>query len=181
MGISSLKIEGRTKSFFYAARTAQVYRKAIDDAAAGIEFNDNLLEMLDSLSNRGYTEGFFQRHASESMQNYELGRSVANKQQFVGDIIDRDADGLIVDVKNKFGLNDELELMTPTGNHVFQLKTLLNKKSESVDVAPGSGHVVKIPFTENQLEDSAGQLSDHDSQFALLMKAVNTPAAASLV
>jgi putative protease len=180
MGISSLKIEGRTKSFFYAARTAQVYRKAIDDAAAGVEFNYELMEMLDSLSNRGYTEGFFQRHASESMQNYEHGRSVASKQQFVGDIIDRDADGLIVDVKNKFGLNDELELMTPAGNTVFSLKSLLNQKSESVDVAPGSGHVVKIPFTENQLEESAGSMSDHDQQFALLMKSVGTPATASV-
>jgi putative protease len=35
MGIDSLKIEGRTKSFYYTARTTQVYRRAIDDAAAG--------------------------------------------------------------------------------------------------------------------------------------------------
>ena len=35
LGVHSLKIEGRTKSFYYCARTAQVYRKAIDDAAAG--------------------------------------------------------------------------------------------------------------------------------------------------
>ncbi len=35
MGVHSLKIEGRTKSFYYCARTARVYRKAIDDAAAG--------------------------------------------------------------------------------------------------------------------------------------------------
>ncbi|MDY6828542.1 MAG: U32 family peptidase, partial [Pseudomonadota bacterium] len=35
MGIDSLKIEGRTKSHYYTARTAQVYRQAIDDAVAG--------------------------------------------------------------------------------------------------------------------------------------------------
>ncbi len=35
MGLHSLKIEGRTKSHYYVARTAQVYRKAIDDAVAG--------------------------------------------------------------------------------------------------------------------------------------------------
>jgi putative protease len=40
MGVHSLKIEGRTKSFYYCARTAQVYRKAIDDAAAGKPFDD---------------------------------------------------------------------------------------------------------------------------------------------
>ena len=39
MGIASLKIEGRTKSYFYCARTAQIYRKAIDDALAGKPFD----------------------------------------------------------------------------------------------------------------------------------------------
>ncbi len=34
MGIDCLKIEGRTKSHYYAARTARVYRQAIDDAAS---------------------------------------------------------------------------------------------------------------------------------------------------
>jgi len=35
MGIDSFKIEGRTKSFYYTARTTQVYHRAIEDAAAG--------------------------------------------------------------------------------------------------------------------------------------------------
>ena len=35
IGIDCLKIEGRTKSHYYTARTAQVYRRAIDDAVAG--------------------------------------------------------------------------------------------------------------------------------------------------
>ncbi len=42
MGVHSLKIEGRTKSFYYCARTAQVYRRAIDDAAAGKPFDPTL-------------------------------------------------------------------------------------------------------------------------------------------
>lgn len=44
MGVHSLKIEGRTKSHYYCARTAQVYRKAIDDAAAGKPFDTSLLD-----------------------------------------------------------------------------------------------------------------------------------------
>ena len=32
IGVDSLKVEGRTKSIYYVARTAQVYRQAIDDA-----------------------------------------------------------------------------------------------------------------------------------------------------
>ena len=39
IGVKSLKIEGRTKSHYYVARTTQVYRQAIDDAEAGRPFN----------------------------------------------------------------------------------------------------------------------------------------------
>lgn len=47
MHVHSLKIEGRTKSFYYCARTAQVYRQAIDDAAAGKPFDPTLLQTLE--------------------------------------------------------------------------------------------------------------------------------------
>jgi len=55
MGIDSLKIEGRTKSFYYTARTAQVYRRAIDDAVAGRPFDMGMMDELEGLANRGYT------------------------------------------------------------------------------------------------------------------------------
>jgi len=61
MGIDSIKIEGRTKSAFYVARTAQVYHAAIEAAAREQPFDDHLMKQLDSLSNRGYTEGFYKR------------------------------------------------------------------------------------------------------------------------
>ena len=54
IGVDSLKIEGRTKSLYYVARTAQVYRRAIDDAVAGRPFNRMITE-LEGLANRGYT------------------------------------------------------------------------------------------------------------------------------
>ena len=65
LGVHSLKIEGRTKSFYYCARTAQVYRKAIDDAAAGKPFDESLMDTLESLAHRGYTEGFLRRHTHD--------------------------------------------------------------------------------------------------------------------
>ncbi|MBV5297299.1 MAG: tRNA 5-hydroxyuridine modification protein YegQ, partial [Rhodoferax sp.] len=60
IGVDSLKIEGRTKSPYYVARTAQTYRQAIDDAVAGRELDPALLGQLEGLANRGYTSGFFQ-------------------------------------------------------------------------------------------------------------------------
>ncbi|WP_438883171.1 U32 family peptidase, partial [Bacillus cereus group sp. BC257] len=87
LGVASLKIEGRTKSHYYVARTAQVYRQAIDDAVAGRPFDMGLMDQLENLANRGYTEGFYRRHVHDEFQNYERGHSVGVHQQFVGDII----------------------------------------------------------------------------------------------
>lgn len=145
MGIHSLKIEGRTKSFYYVARTAQVYRKAIDDAVAGIPFDMGMMDSLENLANRGYTEGFYRRHVHDEYQNYETGSSRESKQQFVGEIVEFDDQQLTVDVKNRFELGDTMELMTPKGNYVFNLEHLENRRGERIDVAPGSGHFVKIP------------------------------------
>ena len=58
MGIDSFKIEGRTKSRYYVARTCQSYRQAIDDAAAGRPFNWQLLGELENLANRGLYRWF---------------------------------------------------------------------------------------------------------------------------
>ena len=73
MGIDSLKIEGRTKSFYYTARTAQVYHRAIEDAVAGRPFDMGMMDELEGLANRGYTEGFYRRHPPGEYQNYERG------------------------------------------------------------------------------------------------------------
>ncbi|TMN60198.1 U32 family peptidase, partial [Pseudoalteromonas sp. S1727] len=105
MGVHSLKIEGRTKSFYYLARTAQLYRKAIDDAVAGRPFDAYLFKTFENLAHRGYTEGFLKRPAHQEYQNYEYGHSVSDKQHFVGEVIERKANGLEEsDVKNKFFL-----------------------------------------------------------------------------
>ena len=150
MDVHSLKIEGRTKSFYYVARTAQVYRKAIDDAVAGKPFDPNLMRTLENLAHRGYTEGFLKRHAHQDYQNYEYGHSVSDKQQFVGEVLGRLDNGLVeIDVKNKFCTGHSLELMTPQGNISFNLEHMENKKGEKIDDAKGSGHIVKIPLPEN--------------------------------
>jgi putative protease len=150
MGVHSLKIEGRTKSFYYCARTAQVYRQAINDAVAGKPFDPSLMGTLENLAHRGYTEGFLRRHTHDEYQNYDYGYSVSDTQQFVGEVAGRNAAGLAeVTVKNKFVLGDTLELMTPQGNLNFKLEHLENKKGELIDDAKGSGHTVFLPVPEN--------------------------------
>ncbi len=154
IGIDSLKIEGRTKSHYYVARTAQVYRQAIDDAVAGRPFDPTLIGTLENLANRGYTDGFYQRHHSHEHQNYIAGYSMANQQQFCGEITHYDtAKGMAeVDVKNKFGVGDELEIILPSGNINITLDAMENLHGEAMDVAPGGGHFVRIPLAENEVK-----------------------------
>jgi putative protease len=149
MGVHSLKIEGRTKSHYYVARTAQVYRKAIDDALAGKPFDRSLLDDLESLASRGYTEGFLRRHVHSEYQNYEYGVSKSERQRFVGEVVDvveRDGRSLLeIDVKNKFCIGDSLEIMTPAGNVSLVLDHMQTHHDEVVDCAKGSGWRVRIP------------------------------------
>ena len=151
IGVDSLKIEGRTKSLYYVARTAQVYRKAIDDAVAGRPMDPSLLGELEGLANRGYSDGFYQRHHTNDTQNYLQSHSKSNRSQYVGDITSFDiSSGLAeIAVKNRFKIGDKLEIIHPSGNRIIELPHMQNLKGESVDVAPGSGYKVKIPMTDN--------------------------------
>ena len=158
MGIDSLKIEGRTKSFYYTARTAQVYRRAIEDAIAGRPFDMGMMDELEGLANRGYTEGFYRRHPPGEYQNYERGASRSDRQQFVGDVVGASEGWLTIDVKNRFEKGDHMELVTPQGNCSFELREILGRDGRVVDAAPGSGHIVRIPVPERTMNQS---IDDH--------------------
>jgi putative protease len=145
IGVDCLKIEGRTKSHYYTARTTQVYRKAIDDAVAGRPFDPQLLAELENLANRGYTDGFFERHESQELQQYRTGASMADKSQFAAEVGETDNDSGLTEliVKNRFAVGDKMELITPSGNHRFTLNEMIDKKGHKVDEAKGDGWVVR--------------------------------------
>ncbi len=148
IGVDSLKIEGRTKSHYYTARTTQVYRRAIDDAVAQRAFRVELMAELENLANRGYTDGFYERHESEQLQNYRQNSSESERQIFVGEVLGApDRDGLTaIEVKNKFAVGDRLELLTTAGNHSFTLDRMQDRHGRPLQEAPGSGYRVRIPL-----------------------------------
>ena len=168
MGVHSLKIEGRTKSHYYVARTAQVYRQAIDDAVAGKPFDESLIGALDGLANRGYTEGFLRRHVHSDYQNYEYGASKTDQQQFVAEVTDITDDRLTLEIKNKLEVGDTIEVMTPKGNLTYTLDQMWDKKGNPIEAALGSGWTAQIinPFKDIDCEML---------QFALVMKNVKQP------
>ena len=146
IGVDSLKIEGRTKSFYYCARTAQIYRQAIEDACSGKGFDHNLSVQLEHLANRGYTDGFLKRHRKHSdMQNYDDANSSSQTQQVVGEVISKDDKGrYFIEVKNKFVVGDTLEIMNPRGNTTIVLTQMWDKQGKEINEALGSGHKVYI-------------------------------------
>ncbi len=159
MGVHSLKIEGRTKSPYYVARTAQVYRRAIDDAVAGKAFDPNLLSELEGLANRGYTAGLLDRHARlETLQNLERAHH-NGAQQWVAEPKARLGDWYEVEAKNGFSVGERLYLLTPEGVHSFELTALQDQAGVPINRAPGSGHFVRLQLP-----------IDCDPETALLVK-----------
>lgn len=150
IGVDCLKIEGRTKSHYYVARTAQVYRQAIDDAVAGKEFDPELLGVLENLANRGYTDGFYQRHHSHEYQNYLHEASRSHRQQFVGEVEDFDAARGMASilVKNKLRLGDRIEWISPAGNSDQLVTYMEDLDGNPLEEAPGGGWKIRLPVAE---------------------------------
>jgi putative protease len=146
IGVDSFKIEGRTKSQYYVTRTAQTYRRAIDDAVAGRPFNPKLITELEGLANRGYTAGFLERRPAQDYQNYETGSSEAHRSQFVGEVKSWSDGWAEVETKNRFAVGDTLEIIHPDGNRTVQLTQMKSLDGEAISVAPGSPLRVWIPL-----------------------------------
>lgn len=146
IGVDSLKIEGRTKSLYYVARTAQTYRRAIDDAVAGRPFNPHLITELEGLANRGYTGGLLERRPANDYQNYETGHSVLQRSHFVGAVRGY-ADGMAeIETMNRFAVGDTIEVIHPQGNRQVLLEKMFNLEGQPVEVAQGNPVRVRIPL-----------------------------------
>jgi putative protease len=154
IGVDSLKIEGRTKSPYYVARACQSYRRAIDDAVAGRPLDPKLLGQLDGLANRGYTDGFYQRHSPAEYQSYLRGHSESGRSLYVGDLVAWDAarGRVEFEAKNKLSLGDRIEVILPAGVREYTVESIENAAGEAIEVVPGNGHRawLKLP------EDSVG-------------------------
>ena len=75
--VDSLKIEGRTKSPYYAAVTAKAYRNAIDDYYSGTFESDKYQRELFTTKNRGFTDAYLIHRPFEKTdsQNHDYALS----------------------------------------------------------------------------------------------------------
>ena len=105
---------------------------------------------MENLANRGYTDGFFQRHESQEMQQYRQGASSADKSQFVAEVVSVDRKTGLVElaVNNKFGVGDRMELATPQGIQQFTLDNLQDLDGNAMQQAPGGGWTVRTTLPD---------------------------------
>lgn len=80
--ISSLKIEGRTKSSYYAGIATYAYRKALDDYFSGNFVLEKYQNELLTLKNRGFSDGYLihRPYERQDTQNHKTAISEGSYQ-----------------------------------------------------------------------------------------------------
>ena len=129
-GITSLKIEGRTKSAYYVGAVTNAYRHALDDAIAGRPLDPVWQREVLQISHRPYSTGFYFG---------QPGQYTADSAYFAGAEVCAVVEGTAPDgravltQRNKFCLGDELELLSPSAAPVrFTVNAMQNAEGEVI-------------------------------------------------
>jgi len=159
-GITSFKIEGRTKSIFYVATVTTVYRKAMDAYLSDPEkysFRQEWLEELEKVSHRIFSTGFYFNKPDANSQNYETSQYV-REYSFAGLVLDYDADtGMaLIEQRNRMDLGDVIEIFGPTRAPFTQtIEELWDEEGQSITSAPHAQQRIRMrvkqPVQENYM------------------------------
>ncbi len=152
-GIASFKIEGRMKSAYYAAVTANAYRMAIDSYRkdpAGYLFDPAWKRELESVSHREYCTGyFFDRPQEDGKLTAQTGYLREKAYLAVATGYDELSGRATFIQRNKASNGEKAELLTPgqCGRPLI-LEEMQDEQGNPVDSAPHPFMVfsVKTPF-----------------------------------
>ena len=114
-GVTSLKIEGRAKSAYYAAVTANAYRCALDEwreRGYPHAFSPShwMVEELDKVSHRPYSTGFY---LGGRGGQHTAGGGYVRDYEVMGVVIDSVPGRVHVSQRNKLYTGDRVELLEP--------------------------------------------------------------------
>ncbi|MGD9970568.1 MAG: peptidase U32 family protein [Sulfuricurvum sp.] len=112
--IDSLKIEGRTKAPYYAAITAKVYRKAIDDYYSAAFDGETYQRELGTMQNRGFTDAYLINRPFEKHDTQNLDFTMMMGTHQVSGLVDES--GEYFECKYKTFPGDTMELVFPEGS-----------------------------------------------------------------
>jgi len=145
--VDSVKIEGRTKTAYYAATTAKAYRMAIDDYYEDKLQSEKYQYELNSLQNRGYTDAYLVSRPFEKHDTQSLDFTMQLGTHQVSGVVNEAGSHFMC--KFKTLPNDELEVVAP-----------LNSKIELVDNEYGSTYERdgKLYMKFKQLKSQKGKV-----------------------
>ena len=110
VGLSSLKIEGRAKSAYYAAIVTGAYRHCLDAVAAGEPIDPIWRDEVEHVSHRPYATGFYYGPPGQYYANSRYIR----EWQVVALVTECDEEGnATLSLRNKFRTGDTVELVGP--------------------------------------------------------------------
>jgi Collagenase and related proteases len=140
-GINSLKIEGRVKSAYYAAVTANAYQKELKAYLSDrtqYQFNPESLRELQSVSHRTYGTGFFYDNPIQKAQVTDDGGYIRDKA-FLASVVDYDetTNRAILFQRNKMCIGDQVELVSPgMQSRPFVITDMKDTEGNPIDCAP---------------------------------------------
>lgn len=146
-GVASLKIEGRAKSAYYTAVTANAYRRAVDGYvesgfSPSYKPEEWIIEELNKISHRPYGTGFYYGSPSQYLKaggyirSYEIAAVVEDWQ-----------DGwLKLGQRNRFFAGDTLDVLSPGEKpFAFTVKHMENDERLPISSAPHPTMTVWVP------------------------------------
>jgi putative protease len=144
-GVSSFKVEGRTKSMYYASVVAKTYKAAINAYYEGRTPScEELFEELKCAGNRGLTTGFLLDKPDSEHYNYGTSKSKA-KSIFQGIITERAAaDRYKVTVKNRIQSGDSYDVIFPTGAISTIITDMYDEYGEKLEVANTNAQITAV-------------------------------------
>ena len=137
-GIDSFKIEGRMKSAYYAAVTANTYRMAINAYQRGEPYDPRWMRELTSVSHREYGTGYYFDSSKENA-NTTADTGYLRDKAYLATVLSYDeetGEALCVQ-KNKMRLGDSVELLTPGAIGIpFVAEALFDEAHAPIEATP---------------------------------------------
>lgn len=153
-GVSSLKIEGRIKTAYYAAVTVKAYREAIDDFFKDPALYESkksfYLNELKKASYRGFSTGFFFGKPNKDSQVYTDSAYIKN-YDFVGLVKEYEPKtGIaVIEQRNRFSVGDEVEfLRAGADNFIQKIESITTLDGEERETAPHAQEILKIKVSK---------------------------------
>lgn len=133
-GVASLKLEGRMKNSHYIASVVSLYRRLLTGEQIP---EDEVLQLLSRVSNRGYSEGFMKGSIIPDDYQTHFGSYYANSVFIANTTEQTQGSSRICKVKNSLYAGETLEMLTPDGRVIpYTMPTpLMSVDGEALSVA----------------------------------------------